>query len=257
MRTTTLAGQLLDRADARPGLRILDVTRDQGTLGAVAERRGAEVVAADGTAVFGDDTFDLAVSMDGLAPFPGVTSGLRELARVIRPGGRVLVAALGAPDQAELLTFGLGALQAVVPDLAWPSSGLPTAPLRLADLDVMRRRFDEVGLTDVRAEAVTWEVHVASAAEFWELVTQRRPLGVQLTGRLTGRQLGDVTHVLDGMFRERSGGAPGALLRTVVNLGSGSVPIRRSDEPNAPTTPATDRPTPPGDRTRTETSTRR
>lgn len=41
--------------------------------------------------------------------------GLRELVRVTRPGGRVLIVAFGPLRQAEFLTFFLGAVRAAVP----------------------------------------------------------------------------------------------------------------------------------------------
>ena len=41
---------------------------------------------------------------------------------------------------------------------------------------------------------------------------------------LAPSQRAQVTHVLDGMLRERSGGAPGAVLHTEVHVGAGTVP---------------------------------
>jgi hypothetical protein len=45
---------------------------------------------------------------------------------------------------------------------------------------------------------------------------------VQLTRDLTDDQRADLRHVLDGMLRERSGGAPEAALRTEMNIGIGT-----------------------------------
>ena len=41
---------------------------------------------------------------------------------------------------------------------------------------------------------------------------------------LAPSQRAQVTHVLDGMLRERSGGAPGEVLHTEVHVGAGTVP---------------------------------
>jgi hypothetical protein len=62
----------------------------------------------------------------------------------------------------------------------------------------------------------------ASADRFWDVVTSGHPIVVQLTRDLTNEQRTEVKQVLDGMFRERSGGAPNAVIHTGMNIGIGS-----------------------------------
>ncbi|MBW3562604.1 MAG: methyltransferase domain-containing protein, partial [Actinobacteria bacterium] len=133
--TFELAEELVAGLGLRPGLRVLDVACGTGAFAIAAGRGGAQVVAVDlagemierlhvrararglsidgrvmdGQALaFDDRTFDVAASLHGVSAFPDVAGGVRELARVTRPGGRVVVAGYGAPRRAELLAFFLG-----------------------------------------------------------------------------------------------------------------------------------------------------
>lgn len=244
-----LAERLLARIDLRPGMRVLDVATGTGAVAITAARRGAEVVGVDLSAAMierllaraerarlsnlegrvmdgqaldlDDDTFDVAVSLHGVSLFPDVAAGLRELARVTRPGGRVLVGAFGASGQVEFLAFHLAALRAAVPRVTPPLLDPSAPPFQLADPAVLHRRLEEAGLTEVQVEPFDWEMHFRSARRFWDVVTHGSPTGVRLADELSEREIGDVRQVLEGMFRERSGGLPEAVLHTAMNLGSG------------------------------------
>jgi SAM-dependent methyltransferase len=102
-----------------PGLRLLDVAAGTGVVSVEAARRGARVLATDfapgmveivrrrfeseglpGEAEVMDGqnleleaaSFDLAASNFGLMFFPDAAQGLREHARVVRPGGHIAIA---------------------------------------------------------------------------------------------------------------------------------------------------------------------
>lgn len=247
---TRHGAEILRSIDIGPGTRFLDVAAGSGALSIPAARRGAEVTATDiaptmierltararaeglpnlrgqvmdGYALeFADDTFDVAVSQHGVSLFPDVDRGLAELVRVTKPGGKVVIVAFGTVSKAEFLTYFVGAIKAAVPGFEGPPMDPPPLPFQLADPDILRERLRTAGMTGVIVEATTWEMPVESAGDLWTLVTSSNPLGAQVAAGLTDAQRTDAQRVLDGMLRERSGGEPGAVLRSEINVGTGT-----------------------------------
>jgi ubiquinone/menaquinone biosynthesis C-methylase UbiE len=248
--TIPLGEQVINRLNLRPGIRFLDVACGSGGLAIPAARRGADVVAVDiaptmierlaaraadeglsnieGRVMAGetldlpDDSFDVSASQNGVSLFPDVQGGLREMARVTRPGSQVVVVTFGAPRRAEFLGFLMGALQATVPDFTPLPTDPPPLPFQLADPETFRQRLAGAGLTDVRVDTINWDMTFTSGAHFWDVVTASNPIAVQLTSGLTDQQRAGAQQVLDGMLRERSGGEQGAVLHTEVQIGTGT-----------------------------------
>lgn len=247
--TLELGEHVVRSLDLRPGVRVLDVAAGSGALSIPAARTGATVVAVDispsmverlaararaaglpnlratvddGTALdLQDDEFDVTVSLNGVSVFPDLSAGLAEMVRVTRPGGEVLVATFGPLPEVEFVGFLLAALRAVAPDRL-PDDG-PLPPFRLAERATLERTLADVGLQGVSVEEVTWRTRFASVDDFLDTILPSNPIAGRLTGHLTDEQWDEVTRVLDGMLRERSGGRDGAELRSRVNVGRGTV----------------------------------
>lgn len=178
----------VELADVNPGDRVLDVATGTGDLAfALAHAVGASgaVVATDfsermlevarekaagrggvpGVSFsqanalslpFGDDEFAAATVGFGVRNFSDLERGLAELARVVRPGGRVVVLEMTTPQRPPLSTFFSLWFDRIVPVLGQLAgdpeaySYLPNsvkrfpAPQRLAEL------LYETGLRDIR-----------------------------------------------------------------------------------------------------------
>lgn len=248
--TLEIGEHIVSRLDLQPGLRLLDVGAGSGALSIPAARAGAEVLAVDiaptmierlgaraeaeglttlraevgdGTDLDLDDgSFDVAVSLNGVSLFPDLTGGLGEMVRVTRQGGQVLVGTFGPIPNVEFVGFFFGALRAVAPDRL-PPPDEPLPPFRLAEPVTLQRALGSVGLQDVTFDVVTWETTFDSVGHFLDVIMSSNPIAGQLTAQLSAEQRDQLEQVLDGMLRERSGGQTGAVLRSQVNIGRGTV----------------------------------
>lgn len=244
-----LADQALDRVGLRAGERLLDVAAGSGALAISAARRGAWVLATDISPIMverldarareeglanletrvmdghalqiEDAPFDVTASQHGVSLFPDIDRGLRELARVTRPAGRVLIVAFGPLREVEFISFFLRAVRQANPGIGGPSPDNPPLPFQVADPDALHRKLVEAGLTDVRVESTSFDAEFHSVSHMWDLVTSSNPIAGMLVGALTHAQRATAREHLDGMLRERAGGSGPALLTNAVNIGIG------------------------------------
>lgn len=245
-----LANEALRRADLRSGMRFLDVAAGSGALSIPAAQLGARVLATDispsmlerltararnegltnletrvmdGHALeLEDNTFDLAGSQFGVMVFPDMPRGIREMARVTKPGGRVLMNVYGPPTQVEFFAFFVGALRAAVPGFTGPPMDPPPLPFQLRDPETLRQALGNAGLKDIRVETTTERLAFQSANHMWDWVVNSNPVGAMLVADLTRAQEVMVQEALDGMLRERAGGSGPAVLTNPVHIGIGT-----------------------------------
>jgi SAM-dependent methyltransferase len=244
-----LANEALRLVALAPGQRFLDVAAGTGGLSLPAARLGAQVLATDWSPAMierfadrvreeglggaegrvmdchalelPDDRFDVTGSQFGVMLVPEQPRALREMVRVTRPGGRVLVIAYGSPAELEFIQLFSGALKAVAPE--WP--GLPDPPpleFQAADPDVLRRRLTDAGLHDVRVERTAERPTFRSGQEMWDWVLYGNPIPGMMVADLTDDQRANMRQVLDGMLRERAGANGRAVLENAVNIGIGT-----------------------------------
>jgi SAM-dependent methyltransferase len=248
-----LGGEGLRRAGLAAGMRFLDVAAGSGALAIPAARLGARVLATDqspamlellrrraeaegldvetrvmdGHALALDDaSFDVAGSQFGVMLFPDMPRGIREMARVVRPGGRVLVNAYGDPHVIDFLGFFVRALQVVRPDFEGPPGDPPPLPFQLRDPTRLRAELAGAGLTEVRVETITETLEFASGAALWDWVVNSNPIaGMMLDGlRLTDDERAAAVAALELAVRERAGGDGRARLTNPVHIGVGTRP---------------------------------
>lgn len=247
----SFANEGLRLAGLQPGQRFLDVAAGPGGLSLPAARLGAKVLATDWSAAMierfelrvreeglseaegrvmdahaleiEDDLFDVTGSQFGVMLVPDQPQALREMVRVTRPGGRVLLIAYGPPAEFEALQFFLAALQAVVPDFEGLPDDPPPLEFQVADPEVLRRRLTDAGLKDVTVDTTHEEiVEFRSEQDLWNWMMGSNPISEIVVGDLTDEQQVTLRQVLDGMLRERSGGNGAAVLTAPLNIGVGT-----------------------------------
>lgn len=190
-----------DQAAPVPGQRVLDIACGTGLPGLLAARRvgpegrvvgidlAPEMLAAarrkaraagldnieflemDAERLeFDEGSFDAGTCACGLMFFPDAATALREMHRVLRPGGRLAVAVWDDPAKNSFLTLGGQAVGRFFP----PTPPDPRTPgafrfCRPADLEAVLR---DAGFRDVSIESVTMPIEQESAAEYWEGFTE-------------------------------------------------------------------------------------
>ena len=237
-------------AGLKSGERFLDVAAGPGGLSLPAARLGAKVLATDWSPAMikrfearigdeglpnaegrvmdahdlkiEDDTFDVTGSQFGVVLVQDLPLALREMVRVTKPGGRVLLITYGTPDEFESLQWFIAALQAVVPDFEGLPGDPPPLDFQVAEPEMMRQRLTEAGLKAVVVDTTHEErVEFGSGHQMWEWVLNSNPIAELLVGDLTPGQQATVRQVLDRMIRDRSDGHGPAVLTAPLNIGVG------------------------------------
>jgi demethylmenaquinone methyltransferase/2-methoxy-6-polyprenyl-1,4-benzoquinol methylase len=165
---------VISAVDPRPGELVLDLAAGTGTSSQPFADRGATVVpcdfslgmltvgkqarpalpftAGDGTQLpFADETFDAVTISFGLRNIVDPVAGLREMRRVTRPGGRLVVCEFSHPTYRPLRTAYLEYLMKALPAIARAVSSSPDAYVYLAES--IRAWPDQQGLADLVADA--------------------------------------------------------------------------------------------------------
>ncbi len=169
----------VDLAAVGPGSRALDVATGTGDLAIALRARGADVVGMDfsekmlaiargkapgiefraGNALaleFGDDEFDAATVGFGARNFDDLDQGLREMARVVKPGGRVVVLEITTPQKPPLSFFFRAWFDSVVPLIGRIAGDpdayeyLPNSVKRFPGPRDLGAKMAAVGMRDVR-----------------------------------------------------------------------------------------------------------
>ena len=172
-------GRAVDLAQVGPGMRALDVATGTGDLAIELARRGAEVTGLDfseamldlarrkapglrwvrGNALelaYDDAEFDAVTVGFGARNFADLGAGLAEMARVAKPGGRVVILEITTPQKPPLSWFFRLWFDRVVPALGRVAGDpdaytyLPSSVRRFPGPEELAAKLAAAGLEDVR-----------------------------------------------------------------------------------------------------------
>jgi ubiquinone/menaquinone biosynthesis C-methylase UbiE len=246
-----LGNEGLRRVGLRPGMRFLDVAAGSGALSIPAARLGAQVWATDQSPVMlelltaraqqegltvetrvmdghalelPDNSFDVVGSQFGVMLFADMPRGIREMVRVTRPGGSVLLHAYGDPHQIDFLGFLIGAIQSVRPEFNGPPTDPAPLEFQLADRERLRSEFATAGLRNIRVETIAESTEFASGNALWDWIVSSNPIVdcVLSPLKLTHDETDVVRQTLESMVRDRASGNRAATLTNPINIGIGT-----------------------------------
>lgn len=247
-----LANEGLRRVGLQAGQHFLDVAAGCGGLSLPAARIGAKVLVTDwspemirlfemrirkeglsnanGKVMDGhhleleDNQFDVSGSQFGVMLFPDLSKALKEMVRVTKPGGKVLLIAYGAPEKIDFLNFLIKALQSVAPHFPGLPENPPPLEFQVADAAVLHQRLVEAGLKNVKVETVTEKLEFNSAQQFWDWTLNGNPIVGHVLSELniTEEQIEIIKQRLEQMIRERAGANSTAILTHPVTIGFGT-----------------------------------
>jgi demethylmenaquinone methyltransferase/2-methoxy-6-polyprenyl-1,4-benzoquinol methylase len=168
-----------DLAGAGPDAEVLDVATGTGDLAIEMARRGARVVGSDFSEdmlararakepaiawewanamdlPYADDRFAAATVGFGARNFSDLEQGVREMVRVVRPGGRVVILEITTPTKPPLSTFFRVWFDTIVPALGRVAGDsqayeyLPDSVKRFPAPAALAAVMDRAGLHDIR-----------------------------------------------------------------------------------------------------------
>jgi len=221
-----------------PGTRVLDVAAGTGNFTFAAARRGARVLATDfaatmiellqrkvrdqgldaavDTAIMDgqaldlpDESFDVAASIFGLLFFPDHDRGLRELLRVLVPGGRAVVSTWAPPPRGDMSRILGNAMSKAMPNMPAPSG--PPHWAGLGEADAFRNRLITNGFARAHVVEVRHAWVFDHIAAFTETMPKAAPGAVAMFASMTPEQRTTFNEAIADDLRARQGDGPYAI----------------------------------------------
>ncbi|GHN02309.1 hypothetical protein WSM22_37980 [Cytophagales bacterium WSM2-2] len=147
---------------------MLEIAREN------AERRSIkniETVACDVCEMpFADKMFDAISCRFGFMFFPDMQLAATEMARVLKPGGKISTSVWNVPEKNFWITAIMGAINKNI-SIPPPPPGAP-GMFRCANPDVVSGLFAKAGLKNITVKEVTGKMNCSTTDTYWSVMTE-------------------------------------------------------------------------------------
>lgn len=139
-----------------------------------AEKRGIsniETIACDVCEMpFADNSFDAISCRFGFMFFPDMELAAKEMARVLKPGGRIATSVWDAPERNFWVTAIMGTINRNM-ELPPPPPGAP-GMFRCAKPGLMTGIFENAGFKNIKATPVASKLNSGTVETYWNMMTE-------------------------------------------------------------------------------------
>ncbi|TCC96914.1 class I SAM-dependent methyltransferase [Pedobacter hiemivivus] len=146
---------------------MLEIARENGADRGI---KNIETIVCDVCELpFEDHTFDVISCRFGFMFFPDMLLAIKEMARVLKPGGRIVTAVWNIPEKNFWVTASMGVIRKNM-DIPVPP---PEAPgmFRCAEAGMMSDLFKQAGLTNISEKEVAGKMNCGTTDTYWNLMT--------------------------------------------------------------------------------------
>jgi ubiquinone/menaquinone biosynthesis C-methylase UbiE len=215
---------LLDAVGAKRNLKALDLCCGHGNVSAALVARGCDVVGADFSPEmlaiarkrvagarfmeadaqdlpFQNEEFDIVVSSLGVCHVADQPSALKEVHRVLRPGGRFAMTVWCGPEKSPCQEIVYDAIQ----NFGSPDVTAPPAPdfFQFADRDISERLFGQAGFKEVDMAIVDCVWNLDSPDQLATIYEQGTVRAAMLLAKQPEENLAAIRANLEQTVRER------------------------------------------------------
>ena len=126
---------------------------------------------------FANNAFDAVISRFGVMLFNNPLQGLKEIHRVLKPGGRFALAVWGSAETMTTLNWAYEAFDGHIPEEAMPPLALAT---RFGTIDAFEEILNSSGFTRNKIETHELNYRFASFEDYWQTIEASDIMKLQL-----------------------------------------------------------------------------
>lgn len=147
---------------------MLEIARENATKRGI---KNIEIRACDVCELpFDDNTFDAISCRKGFMFFPDMLIAAKEMARVLKPGGRIAASVWNVPEKNFWVTAIMGTISKNI-ELPTPPAGSP-GMFRCAEDGFMSDLFSQAGLRNISLYEIARKLNSKTTDIYWEMMTE-------------------------------------------------------------------------------------